>query len=289
MNTEKPDRYTILQQPPFWRRRWRHLVVAALVILIVIVGGIVWFTADSRGGNGDADSVHSTGTVQPADFFPLTRTMFSADKGWGMTLNGRLAYTEDGTKHWTEVIPPLQHTDRFASAYFSPDENTCWYYSSREDYVYKTTDKGKTWIKANLPIKMSVGISKITPRSSIALAFSDKRNGWLTHWGDTGQEAELVRTTDGGVTWKKVNVIKPEWVDGDYFPNQVTFIDSKVGYTLGRGKKDSNIKLMRTDDGGKTWSPVNVAPTSSSMSITLPHFLTRRAERWLLVITMVQR
>jgi hypothetical protein len=82
------------------------------------------------------------------------------------------------------------------------------------------------------------------------IQFIDNKNGWVS------QNANLYKTTDGGITWT-TNFTK----SGAHF-RSVTFLSSNVGFAgnLGPGSYDGGVTdtnvLYRTFNGGQSWAPV---------------------------------
>jgi photosystem II stability/assembly factor-like uncharacterized protein len=63
---------------------------------------------------------------------------------------------------------------------------------------------------------------------------------------------QLVRTTDGGQTWRTANTMNMEDC------NQILFVDDKIGFAVLNKwmKKDRSNIVVKTNDGGKHWSKV---------------------------------
>jgi hypothetical protein len=89
------------------------------------------------------------------------------------------------------------------------DKDTCWAYNGLEfqagtAYIYYTTNasagKASTWTRATLPDNVSAGSE--TTLSGVFFA-PDKLHGWTV--GNIDHHALLLRTTDGGHTWKDVS------------------------------------------------------------------------------------
>jgi hypothetical protein len=94
-----------------------------------------------------------------------------------------------------------------------------------------TADAGKTWKILTPPAKASgVAIDPSNPLHGIAGGSS------------------ITFTTDGGTTWKPVQVAPP--VGGPYLPLQISPFDGNVWFLAHGGK------LLRTRDGGLTWRDI---------------------------------
>jgi photosystem II stability/assembly factor-like uncharacterized protein len=75
--------------------------------------------------------------------------------------------------------------------------------------------------------------------------FADAQRGWAT-----GIEEVLLHTTDGGETWRKMDIPeRPGFVLGLYD----VAVQGRIGWAIG----DSGL-LLRTVDGGETWTRVDL-------------------------------
>ncbi|NOT47570.1 MAG: hypothetical protein HOP17_07445 [Acidobacteria bacterium] len=94
-----------------------------------------------------------------------------------------------------------------------------------------------------------------------AVEFINETNGWVG-----GSNGTLLFTTDGGSTWRKAK-----------FPNtdtirDIVFLNASAGWMLCERSKfgpettSNRSYLMRTADGGKSWSEVNFEPSAGPMT-----------------------
>jgi photosystem II stability/assembly factor-like uncharacterized protein len=81
----------------------------------------------------------------------------------------------------------------------------------------------------------------------VAADFVDASTGWAVGVDEDAVISAVVRTTDGGATWRKLVEI-----GGDLL-RDVDFVDANTGWVAG----DDGI-IYRTDDGGETWNPERV-------------------------------
>ena len=84
------------------------------------------------------------------------------------------------------------------------------------------------------------------------ISFGDARHGWY----GTGK-GDLFATSDGGATWTKV------WSKPGTFIRALGFVDARTGFVANIGPGyypgvTDPVPLYRTDDGGRTLTPVNV-------------------------------
>jgi photosystem II stability/assembly factor-like uncharacterized protein len=133
-------------------------------------------------------------------------------------------------------------------------------------HVALSDDGGKTWQQAQVPVSSDL----------LAVSFADPLNGWAV-----GQGGVVLHSADGGETWSKQldghdatqlieryygqggagstlpdaqTYLDREAVLSSYGGTQalmaVHFVDAHTGYVAGLFNR-----LLRTDDGGKTWQP----------------------------------
>ncbi len=112
--------------------------------------------------------------------------------------------------------------------------------------LYRTSDGGAHWTKAQSKLRAH--------RPTLTdMDFADGKNGWLSAAPGAGpNEGGLMITRDGDKTF--------ESADGaGYDLSFVQLMKSGSGYAVG-GTSMNRDYLMRTDDGGKSWSVVYPAP-----------------------------
>jgi len=109
--------------------------------------------------------------------------------------------------------------------------------------VLRTVDGGENWVHATGDL----------PRAATACIFAlDSLRAWV------GGFPGIFATTDGGVSWKQQDYPQPHstWI------NDVWFFDPANGYAWGdaSGSIPGRITILRTSDGGKTWSHIPNEP-----------------------------
>jgi photosystem II stability/assembly factor-like uncharacterized protein len=195
--------------------------------------------------------------------------MFNPTNGWGLGgLNGatdHLFLTIDGGAAWTDVTPPQPgQPGTLAMAAFFLDTSTAWATYSNLDtllpqwpVVWHTSNAGQTWQSSQL-----LAINDLSQSYATDLFFTDPHNGWLlTHVG-AGMSHDyiaLFHTTDGGLTWSRL--IDPT-NDGQIQvcqKNGLFFQNARTGWlTADCGGVMAGVFFNRTDDGGITWSLVDL-------------------------------
>jgi photosystem II stability/assembly factor-like uncharacterized protein len=156
------------------------------------------------------------------------------------TKEGVILHTTDGGKTWVNQ----QTKPYFFNSIDFVNENEGWVVggsgvSQDEGVILHTMTGGTTWTKQDNPIIGSID----------KVFFLDENNGWVASndwWG------QIAHTSDGGSTWVlQTNPTKNPIVD-------VFFINPLKGWAVGM---DSTI--LRTTDGGQTWSRVDLTVTNN--------------------------
>ena len=166
----------------------------------------------------------------------------SGDRGWVAGDNGFLASTKDGGKNWTTY--PLNTTEDISEIYFRNDDNG-YLVAGRKMFI--TRDAGRTWQDIRIYRSGEFGAGR---PEFLSIRFSDKKRGYvigsvLRKSGDEDVVVDslLMRTEDGGDTWRRITVpTKTELFHLDFNNNSHGWIVGDEGAILG------------TDDEGNTWT-----------------------------------
>lgn len=168
--------------------------------------------------------------------------------------------------------------------------------------LYRTTDHGNTWTAQTYPDRggpahrlefadadhgLSVELNatlytrdggRTWKESRYCRAVNEKELhyaefGTGTFWRTTAQlldaefgwwsvEGDLFRTTDGGATWCKLQPIRYK---GEIVPvHQIRFATRNLGWAVPDflGRWDDPMPPFETRDGGRSWAPINVPPST---------------------------
>ena len=246
-----------------------------IVISLLIVG----LAISSFGQNGWVQRSANTEHDLVAVYFT------GSDKGWIAGDSGYLASTTDGGKSWNPY--PLNTTENINEIYFRNDDNG---YLVAGRKMYSTRDAGKTWQEIRIYRSGEFGAGR---PEFLSIRFSDKKRGYVVGSvlrtsgnDDIVVDSLLMRTEDGGDTWRRITVpSKTElfhldfdgnsrgWIVGDSgvilastdegntwvkqssgttMPlYNVDFRDSKEGYIVGKSGT-----ILRTENGGSFWEKV---------------------------------
>jgi photosystem II stability/assembly factor-like uncharacterized protein len=128
------------------------------------------------------------------------------------------------------------------------DDNTIWASGSRGT-IARSIDGGKTFTYTQLK-----GYEKSDFRD--IEAFDEMRAIIMS----SGTPALILKTTDGGQTWKEVF----RQNDSAYFLDAMDFWDEKRGMLVG-DPINGHFVLLQTTDGGETWQKLDTSRTPKAM------------------------
>ncbi|MBI5839680.1 MAG: hypothetical protein HZB19_06225 [Chloroflexi bacterium] len=189
--------------------------------------------------------------------------------GWGMT-ETQIVRTNDGGLTWYNVTPPgLAQAGYSVGASFL-DINHAWVLVPDPNNIpnggtlYRTVDGGIKW--SFNAVNFSGG----------QMAFLDANNGWMKADLGAGAGSNAVSifvTQDGGVTWSQRFTNDPNLPNSnDTLPlggikGGIVPINMQTAWIGGVIYSPATVYLYRTDDGGVTWSQVNLElPPNSQTS-----------------------
>ena len=116
-------------------------------------------------------------------------------------------------------------------------------------FILKTTNGGDTWSSIKTDSESINWLENVF--------FSETNVGYITGYRpQTG--ALLFKTTDGGTSWNQIALDSSRLLR----LSSACFIDRNTGYLTGYKNKDAPFEwygtILRTTDGGNTWSVINV-------------------------------
>ncbi|MCX6159109.1 MAG: YCF48-related protein [Ignavibacteriae bacterium] len=198
-----------------------------------------FYKTKSMGLTWVADSLPVDEYLQYIKFF---------DEDNGILLGGdKYLSTSNGGKKWNVNKTPIKVKWSVRNAYFF-DVNTGWVIDNYEgDYLIKTTNAGKSWVKQNTNVKHDFE----------NLYFFDNKTGWVCC-----EDGWLAYTSNGGKKWKSVYTrIKKDF-------SAVYFINEYTGWVVGE-----DITIIRTTDGGNNWTPISTYEKSLAEGMSRRSYL----------------
>lgn len=236
--------------------------------------------------------------------FDITAT--DARHLWASQSDGEVLRTVDGGRHWERVITSVANlSGSYLGAVDFVDNRNGWVVSSAgtigDQFVFHTADGGRTWSQqgptndpANLfgidsvdgntvvavgyvccvgpQITRSVDGGKtwevLPPQLSSyggrfrAVQFADLNTGWIT--GDAGA---LLKTRDGGATWKQQNPLGL-FGSGAAFVD-LSFVDDLTGWVAAYVSNSEGF-LLHTTDGGRSWEQQSLPVPAVTRVVATP-------------------
>jgi hypothetical protein len=173
----------------------------------------------------------------------------SAEQAWAV-VDGRLYWTDDGGANWTDLSPGQ---DRIQAATFLDQEHG-WLViapnaAQPSFMLWRTTDGGLTWQEAPLTAVSEL----LSDARAVSLDFISPLEGWLAFKLPSSanfNRGVLYHTSDGGLSWDERSLPGGGSID---------FVTETNGWTLAGPQGD---ELYQTQDGGRTWLPVDAASTA---------------------------
>jgi photosystem II stability/assembly factor-like uncharacterized protein len=169
------------------------------------------------------------------------------DSDNGIAIGGSSGFTEishtsNGGEIWTQsTLSNSVSWEGFTDIQIISNTSNCWIIG---DYgsVYKSINNGQSWTLNH----------RFTNAQLRSLHFINNQEGWIT-----GNDGFIAKTINGGVSW---NIITNTSLQGQ-MPTSIKFTNSSVGWLgVRRGIDTENEpivpRLMKTIDGGNTWTTV---------------------------------
>ncbi len=171
--------------------------------------------------------------------------------------------SDDGGKSWKNL--GLKKSDHIGRIAIDPRDSNVVYVAAQgplwgaggDRGLFKTTDNGKTW-KNVLSISENTGVTDViidpqNPDTLYAAAYQRRRHYWTLI--DGGPESALYKSTDAGVTWKKIKAGLPATEMGR-IGLALSPVDSNVLYATVEAA-DKKGGIFRSTDRGESWERRN--------------------------------
>lgn len=217
------------------------------------LAGVVYKTIDS------GVSYQSISPLAGYDYYALdfiSETIGFVGNNNGLS-GGYVYKTTDGGSSWSQlsVVPHIWRCIKFLDANIGfaggGVDNNIPAYGGK---LYRTADGGQNWTE--------IVISNL--KVVRAIYFVDSNNGYMC--ADQGQ---LYKTTDGGLTWvSKAQNFSTSIPSAQLLSNSIYFKDPINGFSLTNTVFYNDVFLMKTSDGGDSWSRVSLPSSGFTTSNT---------------------
>lgn len=159
--------------------------------------------------------------------------------------------TPDESLNENEDTPKYQIQTRLTDfQLLSESEGLAWGVTKNELRLYMTRNNGKTWVN----ISPSPNVQFLSnPVYGKGIYFTDPNHGWIIRSAYGSTETIVLRTVDGGQSWKISSIGDANAVTSVYFhsPTQGWLMTS-----WNATSNKENKALYSTTDGGATWEEI---------------------------------
>lgn len=190
---------------------------------------------------------------------------FTQDTGW-LAESEMLLRTADGGRTWVRQQPTGNSSlGRDLVYHMQFLDATHGWILSEGSRLYRTTDGGQSWqaiVVAPPAWRTPGGLEYGTDLDKLRMVLP------LVGFGLDSTGDQLLRTTDGGVTWRTSRIVDPRREFRDVF-----FLDAAQGWVTG-----VDGRYAHTTDGGQTWQIRSPIPVRGPLGL---HFLTA-TQGWVL-------
>gem|GEM_PF-2016902 len=169
--------------------------------------------------------------------------LLSEERAWGY--GAGIWFSEDSGVTWSNVVSPdLTGNGLLRSAF--PD-NITGYLIGRNKQIWRMVD-GKTWRK----VKSRDFLPGIVDDDAVCtnISFVSPVEGWITCRASKTSETpneKLLYTKDGGEGWEVVH-------ESESMFSSIKFLGTRKGFAIDL----FSTELLKTNDGGRTWSKVGL-------------------------------
>jgi len=191
--------------------------------------------------------------------------------GAGPGAASRLFRTTDGGAHWTPIATNA-YADGFwdGMAFWDRDNGILFGDPVKGRFqVYSTSDGGKTWREVDATGLDALPSEGAFAASGTSIAVAGTQDAWIGTGG--AANARVFHSSDRGRTWRAAATPVPAGAAAKGVFS-VAFANPREGVAVGGDYKEARlagINGARTEDGGATWTPLQVQP-AGYMSVVVP-------------------
>lgn len=191
----------------------------------------IWVTADDKYGHGTllAPNLNTPKIDFPKDFGSIADlSVVDLDNAW-VIVTGQLLKLKHNFTSWSIVKPGLDELVR--RIYFV--NRKLGFALCESGSIYRTSNGGLTWQAQNVGRGFKFN----------EIQFIDSSHGWITGFGVDYTSYLLLRTDDGGQSWR--SLAAPSVIGPDAF----SFVNKLEGWAI-----DAQNNITHSRDGGVTWT-----------------------------------
>lgn len=223
-------------------------------------GGSAWTTVTLPKGftPSHVDFLSAQVGFVAGEVCPATPQTMSSGQGSGCRPD--VITTRDGGTTWSTAFmaPPVEGGAYSLVSFVNAEDG--WYYvqdtATYRSYLYRTIDGGRSWTVEQPNFAQGL-VGRVPPQD---MTFITPQIGWAPlNSGPMGLPAGLLVTRDGGKTW---TVVGDQW---SWSLNAVSLLSESVGFAAGDNGDLSQGFLVKTTDGGQTWTQLLPSLTPTGM------------------------
>jgi photosystem II stability/assembly factor-like uncharacterized protein len=216
---------------------WTQLTVPDVLVnyrYIHLVNATTFFI--TPGGVGalykTTDAGQSWTTIQSGYSGPIYKMFFPTPSvGYLGGGGARMMKTTDGGNTWSTLVTGIEYSQRSISSIYFSDVNNGFIvnsdvFANERGLIMRTTNGGQTWTEMQTPLT-NQSISDIyfvdAQTGYVCGGYFNLNNSVATHATNAGF---ILKTTDGGSTWNKLNVTSSSL-------QKMSFINGNLAYITG--------------------------------------------------------
>lgn len=204
-----------------FRKHTNFYIVLVLALVLTILSSTLFVSNENAAfAHAPHDEITNL-AISPT--YNQDQTLFSI-------VRNNLLRSTNGGSSWKRIVKGLDNRRNLSSLAISTNSNQFLFLSSNGDGIYKSQDRGSSWLKVNNGLgSLKIGL----------LAMSADNNQIVFA---AGSENSLYRTFDGGENWHQVRGNANRITTIATFPNKLVLIGDEQG------------TINFSTDGGNVWS-----------------------------------
>jgi photosystem II stability/assembly factor-like uncharacterized protein len=179
--------------------------------------------------------------------------LFDSREGLASLEFGGLLRTSNGGQSWTQDTQASLQFHGDSRLQFTGDGSLGWLLSTNVGNIWRSTDRGKTWLAPVQPSSALMGGVR-------DFHFVDSTHGWAVAPFSFANQSAVFATTNGGLSWQSLN-----GASAITDMESIRFADRSNGVAVG----EAGVAWI-TSDGGATW---RARPTGSNAAMARVTFV----------------